>query len=205
MRDRVLIGAMLTGFVTLVLLLASSIIAEASVTAGDRGDDVKVVQEVLAEYGYTIEVDGIFGPQTTKAVRHFQRANGLLPDAIVGPLTSRAMGFSQATRGQQTQLVPTPVLAGPCAQYAGLLSTYSPGWDIPHMQQIMHRESRCQPEARNPSGASGLLQIMPLHIPNLGLCGVTSASDLLNAEKNICSAAIVYQRAGGTSPWAQTR
>lgn len=38
-----------------------------------------------------VAVDGIFGPQTKTAVMAFQRANGLTPDGIVGPLTLAKM------------------------------------------------------------------------------------------------------------------
>jgi len=43
---------------------------------------VKLLQKALK-----IEADGVFGPATTKAVRAFQRAHDLVPDAIVGPKT----------------------------------------------------------------------------------------------------------------------
>ena len=35
--------------------------------------------------------DGIFGPETANRVRTFQTANGLVADAIVGPLTMAAL------------------------------------------------------------------------------------------------------------------
>lgn len=37
-------------------------------------------------------VDGIFGPVTLKAVKHFQSTHGLDPDGMVGPLTWAALG-----------------------------------------------------------------------------------------------------------------
>ena len=40
-----------------------------------------------------IPADGVFGPQTERAVRRFQRSKGLLVDGIVGPQTRAALGL----------------------------------------------------------------------------------------------------------------
>ncbi len=37
------------------------------------------------------EIDGVFGPTTTAAVKSFQQGEGLAPDGIVGPLTWAAL------------------------------------------------------------------------------------------------------------------
>lgn len=58
------------------------------VSQGNNGDAVKAVQFLLAKkYGYSLEVDGIFGPLTVEAVKSFQSKQGLTADGIVGPLT----------------------------------------------------------------------------------------------------------------------
>lgn len=49
---------------------------------GDRGEDVRTVQEVVG-----LPADGRFGPHTEAKVREIQRAVGLVPDGIVGPKT----------------------------------------------------------------------------------------------------------------------
>jgi peptidoglycan hydrolase-like protein with peptidoglycan-binding domain len=41
---------------------------------------------------YTGPVDGIFGPQTVRAVRRFQRSKRLVVDGFVGPGTRKALG-----------------------------------------------------------------------------------------------------------------
>ena len=56
-----------------------------------QGDDVAQLQERLLALGFTPDrVDGVFGVNTEKAVRHFQRGVGLAVDGRVGPETLRA-------------------------------------------------------------------------------------------------------------------
>lgn len=93
---------------------------------------------------------------------------------------------------------------GRCIGMEGLLAQYNPGWNVTSMSQIMYRESRCQPGVSN-SCCHGLLQIHEMHVGWMGDCGVYSASDLYNAERNICAAAMLWRKAGGSNPWAQTR
>jgi hypothetical protein len=54
-------------------------------------DSVRTVQTKLADLGYTITVDGYFGPQTDGVVRAFQAAHGLSVDGVVGPQTHKAL------------------------------------------------------------------------------------------------------------------
>ena len=53
-----------------------------------RGEDVRWAQSRLNALGYNSGTpDGIFGPNTDKAVKAFQRANGLSQDGDIGPNT----------------------------------------------------------------------------------------------------------------------
>lgn len=57
-----------------------------------RGDDVGRLQERLLELGYdAYRADGIFGWQTEVALRSFQRDYGLEVDGVCGPATLRAL------------------------------------------------------------------------------------------------------------------
>ncbi len=60
------------------------------------GDDVLTLQKYLNTHGFPLATTGVgssgyetkyFGALTLKAVKAFQKANGLTPDGIVGPLT----------------------------------------------------------------------------------------------------------------------
>jgi hypothetical protein len=61
---------------------------EIIVKRGDRGSAVRSIQRQLG-----IPADGVFGPQTERAVKRFQRRHDLVPDGIVGPLTRGALGL----------------------------------------------------------------------------------------------------------------
>ena len=60
---------------------------------GSRGDAVRALQRRLG-----VAVDGVFGPQTRRAVMRFQRRNGLTPDGVVGPATKAALGLRAARK-----------------------------------------------------------------------------------------------------------
>ena len=55
------------------------------------GDLVVWAQEHLATAGYTIPIDGDYGPTTQTAVETFQTAHGLTVDGILGPATWAAL------------------------------------------------------------------------------------------------------------------
>ena len=51
-----------------------------------RGEDIAELQRSLGSLGFNAgKVDGIFGPDTQKAIELFQRNSGLVVDAIFGP------------------------------------------------------------------------------------------------------------------------
>lgn len=58
-----------------------------------QGEDVRQVQEALVKLGYKVDVDGIFGPATAKAVKQFQQDKNLTVDGIVGQATRTALGL----------------------------------------------------------------------------------------------------------------
>lgn len=62
---------------------------------GSSGQEVRQIQEKLKRWGYyNGNVDGIYGSQTTAAVKAFQKKNGLSVDGIAGSQTLSAMGIT---------------------------------------------------------------------------------------------------------------
>lgn len=59
------------------------------VIAADR--TVRRMQELLVANGYAIQIDGIRGPKTDKALRAFQKASGLIADGIAGSATWKVL------------------------------------------------------------------------------------------------------------------
>ena len=75
-----------------------------NIARGQISGCVTELQRLLRRYGYTVEVDGNFGPQTEGAVRGFQTALGLGVDGVVGPVTKRALYDSDEAPGAGVDL-----------------------------------------------------------------------------------------------------
>ena len=77
------------------LLMAFVRCAQGAVSWGDRGEDVRKVQQRLRQYGYmSAPADGVYGQATYDAVIWFQKKNGLKADGVVGPATAAALGIT---------------------------------------------------------------------------------------------------------------
>lgn len=81
---------------------------------GSKGTQVKELQMLLKEKGYSISTDGIYGPRTENAVRLYQEKSGLYADGIAGRRTMQALGKTA------TERAPAPPINGsvdrqPCA------------------------------------------------------------------------------------------
>ena len=81
-----------------VFVCVCAVPVAAALREGSRGSEVRTVQQKLKNWGYySGEVDGIFGPLTTAAVKSFQRKNGLAVDGVVGRETFAALGMTVPT------------------------------------------------------------------------------------------------------------
>ena len=60
--------------------------------SGDPPESVALIQEALAALGFAVAIDGIFGPETGRAVTAYKTQKGLIPnDPVVGPSTMAAL------------------------------------------------------------------------------------------------------------------
>ena len=81
---------------------------------GCRGEEVRELQQALIDLGYlTGTADGIFGNNTEKAVRSFQKANRLSVDGLAGKTTRRLI--MDKAQDKSVQATPTPVPAASAA------------------------------------------------------------------------------------------
>jgi len=68
-------------------------ISEEALRIGDRGPEVRALQNKLNANGFSITVDGDFGPNTQQAITTFQQEHGLNADGVAGPKTFAALGL----------------------------------------------------------------------------------------------------------------
>ena len=146
-----------------------------SLKVGARGAAVASLQRALR-----ITADGVYGPQTRRAVRRFQRAHGLLADGIAGPATLRALGVS-ASR------VRSPRASAP---KSGSVSA--------RLQRIAQCESGGNPRAVSANGQyRGKYQFSRATWRAMG--GTGDPAKASEAEQDRRAAALL--RRAGTSPW----
>lgn len=72
--------------------------AEVLSKRGSSGSEVKQIQTKLKQWGYYDgAVDGVYGSGTERAVKDFQKKNGLTADGIAGNQTLAAIGISSGS------------------------------------------------------------------------------------------------------------
>lgn len=79
---------------------------------GSTGSNVSQVQQRLSNWGYyNGPIDGILGATTHKAIKDFQKKNGLPVDGIVGAQTYNALGLGSGTTAASPDYQPSKVSA----------------------------------------------------------------------------------------------
>jgi hypothetical protein len=147
----------------------SSSTGGAAASPSISGSGVVALQRALG-----ITADGVYGPQTRRAVRAFQRSHGLAVDGIAGPQTLRALGLSAASTRQS-------------GAAAGSL-----------LQRIAQCESGGNPGAVSPDGRyRGKYQFSRATWRGLGGRGDPAAAP--ESVQDAMAAKLLAAR--GTSPW----
>lgn len=113
----------------------SNTYAQLSLGANNDQNTVRRLQELLNEkHNAGLQVDGIFGSKTDKAVRDYQSAKGLQVDGIVGPKTWGALLQTDAAA-----TTPAPAISTPADQAKQALEEHTanaPG-DFSFMDQAL--------------------------------------------------------------------
>lgn len=113
---------------------------------GITSDTTRAVQLTLKSHGYSIIVDGVYGKQTTAAVRHWQRSNGLLADGIAGPVTLGSLDLTATADAPVPAIRVDPPPGDAESALRGAGATES---EIDFLMPICQRESGCRLEAYN--------------------------------------------------------
>jgi hypothetical protein len=152
-------------------------------TAGTAGDAVGELQRALG-----IRASRRFDARTMRAVRRFQRRNGLAVDGIVGPQTRAALGLGATRR------VAAPRSVGPADA-----STPATAEDATAtLARIAQCESGGDPTAISSDGRyRGKYQFTRETWAAMG--GDGDPADAAEAEQDRLAAALYAQR--GTAPW----
>ena len=182
---------------------------------GSQGDEVRAIQQKLADLGYGVKVDGVYGSATKNAVTAFQKANGLTADGIAGQKTLAALGVTGNSGGSGS---------GSSSPIGSFSSN-----DISLLARIISAESRGEPyEGQVAVGAVILNRIEHPSFPNT-LAGVIyqpgafsclndggvnaavadsayrAARDAINGSDPSGGAIYYYNPAKSTSKWIFSR
>jgi hypothetical protein len=120
------------------------------------GWDVSVLQFLLSRHGALVPVDGYFDAATKRALRGYQRQHRLEVDGVAGPHTLRALagGRPELSPGKPPRApVGVRVLLGHWARVYGV--------DPRLIRALAWMESGFQPGLVSPSGARGVMQVLP--------------------------------------------
>ena len=127
---------------------------------GSSGNDVSELQKLLNQNGYTLDVDGRFGPKTQAAVRDYQTKNKLTVDGIVGnqtwgALTKGSSPYSTngSTTGSSTGQTTSDA---PSFDYGA----YQPSEAVTQAEQMLQEHMNNQPGAYQSPWQSQLNDIL---------------------------------------------
>lgn len=126
--------------ILLSLLLAPPVsgVGERNLFWGNSGEDVRLVQVKLINWGYLSgSADGVYGAKTFAAVQLFQRRNGLAVTGNVDSATFRALGYSPKMEGAAAATVNKT----PATQAPGMVNAN----DLHLLAKAVYSEARGEP------------------------------------------------------------
>jgi len=98
-----------------------------TIRQGSTGTAVRELQQALVNKGYSLSVDGVFGPMTKSAVMSFQSSVGITVDGVVGPVTLSKLGTNSGSVSSGSS----------STSYPGLLRIGSSGSPVRQLQQAL--------------------------------------------------------------------
>ncbi|MGH3022481.1 MAG: peptidoglycan-binding protein [Gaiellaceae bacterium] len=130
-----------------------------TIRRGHVGWDVSVLQFRLRRHGVRTGVlDGVFGPDTSRAVRRFQSRAGLGVDGVVGPLTMRVLDRRGGPAPRRPRVRPANSSSIRVALgYWAARYRVSPSL----VRALAWMESGNQAHVVSSTGAWGVMQVMP--------------------------------------------
>src|SRR5262245_21366855 len=87
-RQRVTDAKVSAALLTAAVATPAGVAHAQMLTLHSEGEDVAAAQRALG-----VAADGVYGPVTRRAVKHFQAAHGLEVDGVIGPITAGALGL----------------------------------------------------------------------------------------------------------------
>ena len=117
------------------------------VSYGSKGSDVKTLQELLNQNGYSLDTDGVFGSKTQAAVKDYQKKSGLSVDGIVGKNTWGALAGTQSGAGSSSQGGAAASEATPAADMQFSYDGYQPSDTVQQAYALLQQQMGNKPGA----------------------------------------------------------
>jgi hypothetical protein len=183
-------AAVALGFTVLVVLTVLVVTVDSAAEVS-TGDTTVVTRDVVAMVEATTTTTTI--PPTTTTVAPTTTTTVPTPTTTTVPPAVSPPPNTRATTHQPT---------GSCGGWGATIAAYFPADEVGTACRVMLCESGGNPSAHNPSGASGLFQVMPGWADEYqGVTGVPYYDGRFNGDANTRFAAWL-QGEGGWGHWA---
>ena len=117
------------------------------VSYGSKGSDVKTLQELLNQNGYSLDTDGVFGSKTQAAVKDYQKKNNLAVDGVVGKNTWGALAGTQGGAGSTSQAGAAATGTTPAADMQFSYDGYQPSDTVQQAYALLQQQMGNKPGA----------------------------------------------------------